>query len=187
MGVLVLCLLAGFLAILSLLLFTACRIHAKLWLETAGGYLELHVSYLLPVKSFRFRVYLFSAPYLAIDWLKEDGTVQTIFRAFEKKKPVSPWADALRDAVRWRRVSAYLEAGDDAEPALSALTYGALYHLLRYLLQRYLTPEAVLDGMPSAGDALFRLKVEGIATLSPAQIILKRLQKKRRKQHVTPN
>lgn len=181
MGVLVLYLIAGAAALLLIILFAPCRIRAKLWLEIAGGHMELHVSHLLPIKRFRFRLHLLSEPFLTIDWLRNDGHVQTIYRAFEKKKSANPWAAAVWEASNWRRVRAYLEVGEDTEPALSVFAYGALYQFLLYLLRKHLTPKAQVAGSPNAYGALFRLNVEGMATLSPAQIIIKQYQKKRRK------
>ena len=187
MFVWVLFLFAGLLALLLLLLGSACRFRATLQLEPAGGHLELQTGYLLLSQRFRFRVSLLSAPYLTVEWLRTDGSVRPVYRAFESQKKPSPWAEAAWAALHWERVEARLEVGDATAPALSTLTYGALYLLLQYALCRYLTPKTILCGAPCADGALFRLKVEGIAKLVPAQIILEKIRKKRRIRHVTSN
>lgn len=187
MVVWVLFLFAGLLAVLLLLSGSACRLRATLQLESAGGYLELQAGYLLLSRPFRFRISLLSAPYLTVEWLRSDGSVRPVFQAFAPQKKPSPWAEAAWAALRWKRVEARLEVGHTAAPALSALSYGALYLLLQFALCRYLTPAAGLTGAPSVEGTLFRLKVEGIATLVPAHIIVEKIRKKRRIRHVTSN
>ena len=179
---LVLFCLIGVFALLSVLAFTSCRIHAELWLELAGGCIAVHIRYLVPVYTFRFRISLFSAPYLAIDLLKHNGAVSPVYRAFQKKEEANPWADAVWNAIRWKSARACLYAGTERAPALSAMSWGALAELIRFLLSRYITPNTAVAGVPDAGSVPFRLKVEGIATLSLAQIIRERFCRSKEKE-----
>ena len=178
MDVLVLFCVIGVLALLSILAFTSCRIHAELWLELAGGCIALHVRYLVPIHTFRFRISLLSAPYLAIDLIKQNGVVSPVYRAFQKKEKSNPWAHAVWDAIKWKSARACLYAGMESAPALSALSWGAL---LRYLLSKHITPNVTIGGVPDADSVLFRLKVEGMATLAPAQIIRERFCRSKEK------
>ncbi len=181
MDVLVLFCVIGVLALLSILAFTSCRIHAELWLELAGGCIALHVRYLVPIHTFRFRISLLSAPYLAIDLIKQNGVVSPVYRAFQKKEKSNPWAHAVWDAIKWKSARACLYAGMESAPALSALSWGALAELLRYLLSKHITPNVTIGGVPDADSVLFRLKVEGMATLAPAQIIRERFCRSKEK------
>ena len=98
MFVWVLFLFAGLLALLLLLLGSACRFRATLQLEPAGGHLELQAGYLLLSQRFRFRVSLLSAPYLTVEWLRTQRTYPFI-DTFEQGVPFRELIERRRQAL----------------------------------------------------------------------------------------
>ena len=158
----------------ALLLCAAWRFRVRLFLEPPGGVLEVRVCCLVPLARLRFRVHLFSEPYLTAVWLRRDGSLRTVYRAGERRPPPGPWAKAALRAAVWHGVRASVALGGAEAPAASALLL---------LLRRFLTEDARVSARPDAQGALFRLKVAGMVSIRPVQIIVNRLQMQRRGSH----
>ncbi|HIU94608.1 MAG TPA: hypothetical protein IAD24_05545 [Candidatus Aphodomorpha intestinavium] len=155
----------------------------RLFLEPPGGVLEVRVRCLVPLARLRFRLHLFSAPYLTAVWLRRDGSLRTVYRAGEQRPPPGPWANAALRAAVWRGVHASVALGGAEAPAASALGCLVCREALLLLLRRFLTEDACVSARPDAQGALFRLKVAGMVSIRPVQIIVNRLQMQRRGSH----
>ncbi len=167
----------------ALLLCAAWRFRVWLFLEPPGGVLEVRVRCLVPLARLRFRLHLFSEPYLTAVWLRRDGSLRTVYRVGERRPPPGPWAKAALRAAVWRGVRASVALGGAEAPAASALGCLVCREALLLLLRRFLTEDARVSARPDAQGALFRLKVAGMVSIRPVQIIVNRLQMQRRGSH----
>jgi len=180
--------LAFFAVLISAILFVNCRIYAVLFLEPSGGSILLRLRFILPFPPFCFRIALLQPPFLAIDLLKRNGQISPVYRAFQKKEKANPWGAAIWNSARWKRVQAHLFVGLADSPASAVLLWGAAKQALDFLIKKHLTQNTSVGGRPTNERTTVRLKVEGIATVRIAQIILEqyRLKKENRDHHGSP-
>lgn len=169
---------AGGLFLLSiLLLFAPIRIRARLCAGPSGCTGSVRAAVLCTPVTLRFRARLLQPPYGRVDLLTRRGKVKRTLHLFAPREKPSRLSSALLRAVRVRQIRLLLRCGAGARPDLAALSCGG------FAATAYAAADALgLRGRVSVsasvdmGGAPVRINLEGIVTLTCADIIREILQ-----------